>query len=620
LPDEAPLIQSTDFQINDLWDSFLDASQEEDYFDSWIALQSFFIEGTLQGIVFAIREGASNFVPLSKWPASGGDPERLFEISENALSEGCGVVTELAIPAGEERLPERYGIAFPVQVDDKARYVAALEVALPFRERLKSIVEQLQWGVAWLELYHRRKRANEDEAALLRMKSAVDLLAGVMSEEKFKSATMAFVTELANHLDCDRVSIGFVKRGHCRLQSISHSAAFGKKMNLVRSIEKAMDEAILQRREIHYPSHPDAEIQIIRDHEKLAKDHGDEAVLTLPLYGADAYYGALIFERPGETPFTGDEIAFCRSVAELGVPSLEIKRQNDRNIFVKIFLSIYKQAARLFGPHYLGRKLTAILIFSLIVFFSIAKGDFRISSDATLEGKVRRVIVAPYSGYIGEAKARAGDVVNEGLILCKMDDRDLRLERLKWVSQINQLKRQYQEALADHNRAEVNILGAQLEQAKAQFDLSESKLERSKLKSPFDGIVVSGDLSQRLGGAVEQGEVLFEITPLDSYRIILNVDEKDISIIKLGQQGSLVLSSLPDDRYDFVVSKLTPIAAAKEGVNYFRVEAELTNKSDRLRPGMEGIGKVYIAERKLIYIWTREMINWIKLWLWKWWP
>jgi hypothetical protein len=42
-------------------------------------------------------------------------------------------------------------------------------------------------------------------------------------------------------------------------------------------------------------------------------------------------------------------------------------------------------------------------------------------------------------------------------------------------------------------------------------------------------VVVKGDLSQSLGAAVERGNVLFELAPLDSYRVIMKVDERDIT-------------------------------------------------------------------------------------------
>jgi hypothetical protein len=50
------------------------------------------------------------------------------------------------------------------------------------------------------------------------------------------------------------------------------------------------------------------------------------------------------------------------------------------------------------------------------------------------------------------------------------------------------------------------------------------------------------------------------------------------------------------------------------------VEARLDEHSERLRPGMEGVGKIMIDRRRLIWIWTHELIEWISLKIWTWWP
>jgi multidrug efflux pump subunit AcrA (membrane-fusion protein) len=131
---------------------------------------------------------------------------------------------------------------------------------------------------------------------------------------------------------------------------------------------------------------------------------------------------------------------------------------------------------------------------------------------------------------------------------------------------------------------------------------------------------MKGDLSQSLGAPVEKGQVLFEVAPLESYRVIVEVDERDITDVAVGQQGELVLSSMPDDVFTLVIEKITPVSIAKEGRNYFRVEARLENSSERLRPGMEGFGKISIDRRKLIWIWTHELIDWVRLKLWRWIP
>ena len=45
----------------------------------------------------------------------------------------------------------------------------------------------------------------------------------------------------------------------------------------------------------------------------------------------------------------------------------------------------------------------------------------------------------------------------------------------------------------------------------------------------------------------ERGQVLFEIAPLDSYRLVVQVDERDIAGVAVGQHGRLTLSGLPGE-------------------------------------------------------------------------
>jgi multidrug efflux pump subunit AcrA (membrane-fusion protein) len=137
------------------------------------------------------------------------------------------------------------------------------------------------------------------------------------------------------------------------------------------------------------------------------------------------------------------------------------------------------------------------------------------------------------------------------------------------------------------------------------------------LKAPFSGIVVSGDLSQSLGAPVEKGEQLFVIAPLGNYRVALNVDDHDVSKLQIGQTGSLRLVGLPYDPLPITISRITPVASAKDGGNYFRVEATLADMNDtRLRPGMQGIAKVQVGEESILWVWTHTVIERLRLWLW----
>jgi multidrug efflux pump subunit AcrA (membrane-fusion protein) len=143
-------------------------------------------------------------------------------------------------------------------------------------------------------------------------------------------------------------------------------------------------------------------------------------------------------------------------------------------------------------------------------------------------------------------------------------------------------------------------------------------LSRTQLTAPIDGMIVKGDLSQSLGSPVEQGTVLFEIAPLDEYRIILLVDERDILEVNEGQQGQLALTAMPGETLEFDVTRITPVSSQESGSNTFRVEAHLHESSQQLRPGMEGTGKIVVGPRRLIWIWTHTLVDWLRLTLWSW--
>jgi multidrug resistance efflux pump len=210
--------------------------------------------------------------------------------------------------------------------------------------------------------------------------------------------------------------------------------------------------------------------------------------------------------------------------------------------------------------------------------------------------------------------------VQAGEVLARLDDRDLTLERIRLVTSRQQRMTEYDRALAAHERAEALIIKTQIDQADAQLALVDEQLSRTSLVAPFDGVVVFGDLSQSIGASVDRGQELFRIAPLDTYRVVLEVDESDIEDLSIGQTGVLRVASLPEEPMTYRVERITAISDQKDGRNFFRVEASLESLSVRLRPGMEGIAKTEIDERLLIHSYTGKLVDWAHLALWRWLP
>lgn len=601
------------------WRQFAQGQSPEEFSRSWLLIQCHLIGGVSDGVVVLAKPGTSAFAPVAYYPENPRDRAHLAKISERALKEARGVL-EAAGPrpgTGETR----FQLAYPVRVDGKVQGVVGVEIAWRAEPQLHAAMRDLQWGSGWLEVLLRR-HADPLDAERLRLRLALDLVASLLESPRLADSAAAFTTELAARLGCDRVALGVVKGHSVRIRAVSHSPQFEKRANLMRAIEGAMEEAVDQGESVVSPPERDEGRAVVaRAHETLLQESGAGSAATFPLLSEGRVIGALTLERATGHRFDVPTLEICEAVAAVAGPIVELKRAGEMNLAAHAGRSALSLWRGLAGPGHAALKLGAAGLVLAAAFLAFATGPYRVSANATLEGAVQRAITAPANGFVKEASLRAGDQVAKGQLIGRFEDRDLRLERAKLLSQRDQLVRQYREAMARRERAQAEIVTAQIAQAEAQLALVEEQLARSEMRAPIDGLIVSGDLSQSLGAPVERGQVLFEIAPRENYRIALQVDERDIAHVLEGQRGELTVSSIPGERHAFTVTRVTPVNSAKDGRNFFRVEAQLdATPSSRLRPGMEGVGKVYIEERKLVWIWTHAFTDWVRLWVWSWLP
>jgi RND family efflux transporter MFP subunit len=605
----------------ELWRRFAEAATPRAFHESWLALQCRMVPGARCALVLLGPADRGPFTPAGVWPNQGVDVNHLVPAAEQALKGRRGFLAEHQSPGGNGDAPRRTAhIAYPVTVLEKVRGAVVLEVAGQTDDGVQAAMRQLHWGTAWLEVMILRSEALAAAETNERLRKVLDSVADTLEHDRFQAAAMAFVTRLATMLECDRVSVGFARRGQVRVRALSHSAEFGERANLTRAIETAMEEAVDQQALIVYPPPAEAIPLVTIGHEALARQYGAGTVCTAPLGSDDASCGALTLEFPPSRIIDTQTIELVRTIAALAGPILNTKRREDRMLAVKAWEKAVRALAGLFGPRHLALKFCGLLLCILAAVLWFSEGTYRVKAPTVLEGLVQRSVCAPFNGYIAEASSRAGDVVRAGDMLCRLDDRDLRLEQAKWKAQREQLLKEHRGAMAEFDLPKVRIMEARVNQAQAELALVEEQLSRSRVTSPFDGVIMSGDLSQSLGAPVERGQVLFEVAPLESYRVIVQVDERDIDDIEVGQHGLLALPSLPDETFELTVSAITPVLTAREGRNFFRVEARIAGVSKRLRPGMEGVGKVEIGQRRLAWIWTHEMIDWARLKLWTWLP
>ena len=598
-------------EVDQAWRAFAAAASPEQFCQHWLAVQCQLVGGALQGVVVLQKPGVETFAPLAYWPEGGRDRAALAEVVERALQGGRGLVE----PRGAD-----FRLAYPVRVDGRIRGVVGMEISGRDELGLQAAMRQLQWGAGWLEVLLRR-HADPGETSRVRVKLMLQLVGTFLMQRDFRDATMALVTDIASQLGCDRVALASLDRGRLRVEAVSHAAQFDQRANLLTATMGAMAEAVDQGEAVIHPQEREGSLVVTHAHAELAQLSGGAAVASFPLMHNGRPVGALTLERANGARFDAPTLELLDGLASLLGPLVDLQRARHQSLPAHAAEKALDFRTRLLGPRHAGLKLGVAAALAAALFLVFARGAYRIGADARIEGEIQRAITAPFQGYVREAAARAGDPVRQGQLMARLDDRDLRVERARLGAQREQLAQQYREAMARQERAQVRIVSAQIAQADAQAALVDEQLARTEVTAPFDGVVVSGDLTQSLGAPLERGQVMFEVAPLDAYRIVLQVSEQDIADVRIGQEGELALTPMPGERYPLKISKITPVSAPKDGRNVFRVEAELGARADgRLRPGMEGVAKIEVGERHLAWIWTRRMLDWLSLKLWTWMP
>jgi biotin carboxyl carrier protein len=440
----------------------------------------------------------------------------------------------------------------------------------------------------------------------------------LLAQPTLAEGATALVTELAAVAGSERVTLG-VLNTEMTVIAVSNSAEFKPEQALLRRVAAAMQEAADQGARVGYPARATDPARIILAHAELQHASG-HAVLTVPLVHAGQAVGALLVEYgDGHAP-GDDQIVLCESVASAIGSLVALRHSAERPWRARLQRSarqLWQRLARRDDPL---PKLAVLLGIGLLLAATLLPVTYRVGAPARIEGAVQRVVAAPFDGFLQRSHVRPGDTVRAGDLLVEMADQDLALERRKWESALAQQENAYAAALARADRSQFVISHGKAEEAQSQLELVRQQQARTRLVAPIDGVVIKGDLSQTLGSPVQRGDTLLTVAPREQYRLIVEVDERDIADIQPGQTGRLALSSLPSDTLALVVERVTPVSNVRDGRNVFDVEARLPDTRLALRPGLQGVAKIDAGEQSFAWIWSHRLVDWARLAWWSWGP
>jgi len=447
------------------------------------------------------------------------------------------------------------------------------------------------------------------------LQQTLELVIGLDSQPRFLQAAMYLCNQLAAGFQASRVSLGWQKGRYLRLVATSHAQKLDKKMDSVRLLESAMEEALDQDDEVVYPDHP-GHYSINREHAGYVRQRGIACIASIPLRIDNAAVAVITLERLDE-PFQEREIETLRLIADTLSHRLHELKRNDRWFGARLADAIRGAAALVLGVEHTWAKLLALGLSALMAFLIFYPWPYRIEAAFTLKPRQLTNIPAPFDSYIREVNARVGDQVAQGQPLLRLDSKELQLQGNELSAAIKRYISEARRAKADGKSSSVHIALARAEESRAQLKKVQYNLSLATIKAPFGGIVVEGDLQERINAPVARGELLFKLTRLEDLYAEIRISEQDIQEVRKGSKGELAFASRPEQHFAIQVQAIEPMARSSQEGNQFIVRGELNDAAQEWwRPGMTGVAKLDVDKRSLLWIFSHRLIDFLRLRLW----
>ncbi len=156
---------------------------------------------------------------------------------------------------------------------------------------------------------------------------------------------------------------------------------------------------------------------------------------------------------------------------------------------------------------------------------------------------------------------------------------------------------------------ELSMADTEIKRWQERLDFLEGQVSDSQIRSLIRGTVTSISYDGNILG----------ISNIDTIRVMIQVSEKDLDVLKEGQKVKLKVQSYPFLSFWGKVTKISQMADAGGPKKIFPVTCKIENKDHLLKPGMTGYAKVFCGKRSLFTILTRRIVRYFRVEVWSWW-
>jgi RND family efflux transporter MFP subunit len=255
---------------------------------------------------------------------------------------------------------------------------------------------------------------------------------------------------------------------------------------------------------------------------------------------------------------------------------------------------------------------------ALLIFLAVFPLPLRVDGDAVVSPVHSAQIQPELEGVVSKVYVREGDHVIRDQVIADLADWEARTALAQAEAKYQTALLQMNRSLAGNDGSEAGVQRIQADLWKSEVARDQALLDKTRLRSPIDGLVATPHVENMVGRRLQYGDSFAEV--VDTSRAIADVavDDTDSGLLRAGSHASIKLNSFPTRIFRGDVIVVSPKGILQGESRVFFARVAIPNLDGAIRAGMEGRGKVRVGWYPAGYVLFRKPFLWIYSRAWSW--
>lgn len=426
----------------------------------------------------------------------------------------------------------------------------------------------------------------------------------------------AILADLETRYGLELAAVGFVQNNRVQIAAMSGVDAPRSSNPGVVAVRAAMEECLDHGEPIAYRGRDKTHENDCRLHAQWSHRAQGNPVASLPLIFMDRTVAIVSMSQGGGSELTREQVVLMQeelsgyaALVPLSLTANRTLRHHARDVVRNGARKIMSH-----GPMRVGLIGAAIvLLFSWLAFGTM---HHTFTVPCTVKATDRRTIACPRSGVLAELFVRPGDRVQKGQLLAAIDASDDFLQRAELNAEIESLSALIDQAVEERQPGQQRVNEAKKRSLAAQLAIVDDSISHAQIRAPHDGLILDGDLRDRLGSRLELGVPLFDLARYDRASIEVRIPERMVLAANECIHAEFAPAAEPDRTYELAQLKIAPSSTIIDAQNVFLGEADVEIDLGLLPPGMEGTARIDAGARSSWWVITHRLTDWLHLNFW----